>query len=251
MPERTEIRPGTYQDSVVLMQISDRARRVKGIGDCVVAMATDLNLALLAEMGFALKGVESAATSDMVVAIRGTDETSVQTASELIDAALLETRHGHLDVAAPPTEHPRAKHATLRTTVAAASANLAVISVPGAHVVPEAVDAVLGGANLMIFSDGVSIEHERRLKALADERGLLVMGPDCGTALIGGVGLGFVNEVTHGDIGIVAASGTGAQHLMCLLHASGAGISHVLGVGGRDLRDEIGGGIDHAGHAYA
>ena len=40
---------------------------------------------------------------------------------------------------------------------------------------------------------------------------------------------------------MVAASGTGAQHLTCLLDDAGMAVSHVLGVGGRDLSAAVGG----------
>ena len=93
----------------------------------------------------------------------------------------------------------------------------------------------------MVFSDNVPLEQEVALKEYAGRAGLLVMGPDCGTAVVGGVGLGFANVVRPGPVGIVAASGTGAQHLMALLDGAGVGVSHCLGVGGRDLSAEVAG----------
>ena len=173
-----------------------------------------------------------------IVAIRGADTASVAAAQELIDASLAaaEPRRGDRGSA-----EPLDGYRTMRGAVKAADANLAVISTPGHSVAAEAADAIRAGANVMIFSDGVPLAHERRLKELADGRGLLVMGPDCGTALIAGVRFGFVNELTRGAVAVVAASGTGAQQLTCLLDASGVGVSHVIGVGGRDLCHEVGG----------
>ena len=120
-------------------------------------------------------------------------------------------------------------------------ANLAVISVPGEYAAREAPKALDAGMNVFLFSDNVSIEDEMRLKKRASERRLLVMGPDCGTALIGGVGVGFANVVRRGSVGAIAASGTGLQEFTCLVHDAGGGMSHALGVGGRDLSDAVGG----------
>ena len=119
-------------------------------------------------------------------------------------------------------------------------ANLALISVPGDFAATEARRALHAGLNALMFSSGVPLEEERALKLLAREKGLLLMGPDCGTALIGGVPLAFANAVPRGDVGIVSASGTGLQEVACLIARLGAGISHGIGVGGRDLDERVG-----------
>src|SRR5204863_8128146 len=105
-------------------------------------------------------------------------------------------------------------------------ANLALISVPGEFAAAEARKALERGLNVMVFSDNVPIEDEVALKRLAAERGLLLMGPDCGTALIAGAPLAFANAVPRGDIGIVAASGTGLQEVSTLIARLGGGVSH-------------------------
>jgi len=127
--------------------------------------------------------------------------------------------------------------------MAAAShdADLALISVPGEHAFAEAMDAVDSGLSVMLFSDNVGVAQEVALKAAAEQRDVLVMGPDCGTAVVSGVALGFANKVRLGPVGIVAASGTGAQQVMCLLDTAGVGMSHCLGVGGRDMSTAVGG----------
>ena len=112
---------------------------------------------------------------------------------------------------------------------------------PGQHAVTEAFDAIGAGLSVMLFSDNVSVDDEVRLKDAAAAADVLVMGPDCGTAHVGGVALGFANVVRPGSVGVVAASGTGAQQVMCLLDAAGVGLSHCLGVGGRDLKAAVGG----------
>ncbi|HET8768788.1 MAG TPA: hypothetical protein VFM86_15790, partial [Pedococcus sp.] len=130
---------------------------------------------------------------------------------------------------------------TLGRAVDAGGATVALVSVPGPHAVVEALDAIDRGVSVMVFSDNVPVEDEVLLKDLAAERDVLVMGPDCGTAVVGGVALGFANVVRRGPVGIVAASGTGAQQVMALLDAAGLGVSHCLGVGGRDLSAAVAG----------
>jgi len=119
--------------------------------------------------------------------------------------------------------------------------NLAVISVPGAYAAREARKALERGLNVFLFSDNVPLESEISLKTYARERGLIVMGPDCGTAIVGGQGIGFANSVRRGPIGIIGASGTGIQELTTLIHRGGSGISHAIGIGSRDLSDAVGG----------
>jgi FdrA protein len=125
--------------------------------------------------------------------------------------------------------------------VSRSGAAVVLVSVPGRLAFVEAMDALEAGAHVMVFSDNVPVAQEVRLKDEAGRRDLLVMGPDCGTAVIGGVGLGFANVVQPGPVSLVAASGTGAQQLLCLLDAAGVGVRHCLGVGGRDLAADVGG----------
>ncbi|GLY82768.1 FdrA family protein [Actinoallomurus iriomotensis] len=230
--EVVEVRPGAYHDSVTLMRAGRRLAERPGVSAALTAMATTLNVDLLAEMGFTPP--RGARPDDLLVAIRADDEAALEAARAAVDE-LLATRAAPRAFGAPPPA---------RTTGSAArriDATVALISVPGPYVFAEAMDALEAGLNPMIFSDNVPVEHELALKETAARRGLLVMGPDCGTAVIGGVGLGFANVVRPGRIGLVAASGTGAQQVMSLLDEAGAGISHVLGVGGRDLSAEISG----------
>ena len=228
-----EVRGGAYADSVALLQVSKDVAGTPGVLAAQVAMATRLNLDLLAEMGFDLPATTP---NDMVVALRVESRDVVPSAVAAVDAALAATARGRsesAETAAPP-----------RTTGAAISrddAGRALISVPGASAAVEAMDALDAGRDVMIFSDNVPVSQEIALKQIAAERDLLVMGPDCGTAVVDGVGLGFANAVRPGPVGIVAASGTGCQQLMCLLDAAGVGVAHALGVGGRDLSADVGG----------
>jgi FdrA protein len=232
--DHVELRTGAYHDSVSLMQVSRTVAGAPGIEAAQVAMATELNLEVLRGMGFE---VPDASPNDLVIALRG-DESAITAGRAAADAALDDLRSaarksGSLGEAPPPTTLGRAIHA--------AHANLALVSVPGQHAVAESLDAVTAGVSVMVFSDNVPVADEIRLKDLAKEHDVLVMGPDCGTAVVGGVALGFANVVRTGPVGIVAASGTGAQQVMCLLDAAGVGVSHCLGVGGRDLSAEVAG----------
>lgn len=235
MVEHLEVRPGTYVDSVSLMQVSRTAGEVDGVEAALVAMATELNRELLAGMGFDAGEAREAGPNDLLVALRATDDGALTAGLEATEQALADARSGHgADLGAGPTLR------TFRTAVRDREPDLALISVPGPHAYVEAVDALESGLNVMIFSDNVPLAQEVDLKRRAAEADRLVMGPDCGTALIGGIGLGFANHVRPGPVGVIAASGTGAQQVTCLLDDAGVGVSHVLGVGGRDLSAPVG-----------
>jgi FdrA protein len=229
-----ELLRGAYHDSVTLLQVSRTLAAVDGVHAAQVAMGTELNLDVLRTMGFDVPS--SAGANDMVLALRATDDDAVARARLALDAALTPT--------GASTSHGLGAQAPARTVGAAArrmpDANVALVSVPGQHAFTEAMDALEAGLSVLLFSDNVSVEAEVRLKDEGARRGLLVMGPDCGTASVAGVGLGFANVVPTGPVGIVAASGTGAQQLMCLLAGAGVGVSHCLGVGGRDLSVAVG-----------
>jgi FdrA protein len=228
-----EVRPGAYFDSVSLMQVSRAVSGVAGVQAAQVAMGTDLNLEVLSGMGFLVP--DGAGPNDLLVAIRADDESALAAARAAVQVELA----GGGRAATAPEGGRSIPARTIAAAAQVAAANLALISVPGPHAFTEAMDALDAGLHVMVFSDNVPVEQEVRLKEVALERGLLVMGPDCGTAVVAGVGLGFANVVRPGRVGIVAASGTGAQQLMCLLDAAGVGMSHCLGVGGRDLSERV------------
>jgi FdrA protein len=228
-----ERRPGAYHDSIVLMLASRRMLDVPGIEAAMVAMASDLNLAMLRDAGLWTDSLEDARPDDLLLAARGEDP---QAAIRAAEAALAERT---APTAGDSGELPAR---TLRSAAQRLpGANLALISVPGEHAAWSAWDALRSGLNVFCFSDNVSLEDEVSLKREALDRGLLFMGPDCGTAILDGVGLGFANLVPRGRVGIVGASGTGIQQLSCLLAHQGVGVSQAIGVGGRDLSPEVGG----------
>jgi FdrA protein len=232
MIEHVEARSGSYADSVTLMQVSRQVNAVAGVDAALVAMGTPLNLDLARSMGF--DAPAHVATDDLLIAVRARDESTL--AAALTAAADALAARPVSAGAAPGVAAPRTVGSAARD-----DAGLALISVPGQHAFTEAMDALDAGCDVMIFSDNVPIEQEIRLKEVGAERGLLVLGPDCGTAVIAGVGLGFSHSVEPGPVGIVAASGTGCQQLLCLLDAAGVGVSAALGVGGRDLSAQVGG----------
>lgn len=226
-----EMRAGAYHDSVTLMRVSREVAAEAGVERAMVAMGTALNRELIAGLGFVVP--DGAGPDDLVIAVRG-------------GPAALAAARVRLEAALVPPPAPAAIGDMPPHTVGAAvrdggTATLALVSVPGEHAFPEALDAVEGGADVLVFSDNMPVWQEVALKRAAARRGRLVMGPDCGTAVVGGAALGFANVTRPGPVGLVAASGTGAQQVMCLLDEAGVGVSHVLGVGGRDLSAEVGG----------
>lgn len=232
---RNEVRRGVYLDSVALMRVAQAVKALAGVEECGLMMATPANKRILEEAHVLAPEGEAAGPSDIVLAVRARDDAAA--AAALAEARrLLEKPRVH--EAGDDTWQPR----TLRVALEAApGANLALVSVPGAYAVAEARKAMAAGLNVMMFSDNVALADEIALKQEATRRGVLMMGPDCGTAIIGGVPLAFANSVARGDIGIIGASGTGIQEVACLVSNHGGGISHAIGTGGRDLKAEVGG----------
>ena len=232
-----KIVPNLYRDSVSLMQLSAALAKLPGVEQASAIMATPANLELLRDARLLNGDKLSASPNDLLLALRGKSVAALQAALAHAVAAL------DKPAAAPASDG--LKHEPLRSLQMALGeapkANLALISVPGDYAAAEAMKALRLGLNVMLFSDNVSGADEVALKRYARSRGLLVMGPDCGTAIIDGVPLGFANAVRRGAVGVVGASGTGTQQVTCLVHRAGAGISHAIGTGGHDLSEEVGG----------
>ena len=235
--EQVLLRRGLYADSVTLLQVSREVGQAAGVQAALVGMTTELNLEMLAGMGFAPPGSESA--NELFIAVRAADQQAVEDAAALAERLLSAPRRPTGSGAAE--QPPRTIGSAAAARAASPGAGLGLISVPGQHAFTEAMDALDAGCDVLVFSDNVSVADEIRLKDAAAERGLLVMGPDCGTAVVGGLGLGFSNTLDRGPVGLVAASGTGAQQVLCLLDAAGVGVSAALGVGGRDLSEQVAG----------
>lgn len=233
---RLRVFANAYRDSVELMRIAAEVERQAGVDRAGLVMATPANLAILAEAGLAAGLDPSAGPNDLVVAVAAQDEAA---AAGALDRAALLMRSG--DAEAGPSEQ-RAEAATIAEAVREVpDANLVLISTPGPYASAEALKALKRGMHVFLFSDNVPIGDEVELKALGARKGLLVMGPDCGTAILDGIPLGFANAVRRGTIGLIGASGTGLQQVSCLVDTMGGGISQAIGVGGRDLQHEVGG----------
>jgi FdrA protein len=236
---RVEVRRGTYHDSVTLMQVSRQAEDLPGVEAAAAVAATPVNLELLARQGFAVDPA-GLGPSDLVLCVRAADDEAADQAMEQVDTLLAGA--GRVGAGGGSDGGPAAAPRSLRAaTRRDPDLNLAVLSVPGRHLHYEIAEALQAGLHVFCFSDGLDPATEAACKRVAAERGLLLMGPDCGTAILDGVGLGFANAVHRGPVGVVGASGTGIQEVTCLLDAAGVGISHAIGVGGRDLSPEVGG----------
>ncbi|HEU4539772.1 MAG TPA: hypothetical protein VFR23_01470 [Jiangellaceae bacterium] len=234
---RVRVRRDTYVDSVGLLNLS---RDMRGVTDVVWAdalMGTAANVLVLAEAGFDVREVEPLRANDLVLAVAA--ETEDAAARAFMVAA--EPTAGGGPVAETGTLEAEQPQSLQEAVDALGDANVAVISVPGAYAVLESHKALTAGLHVLLFSDNVTLADEVALKRRAAQLGLLIMGPGAGTAVLGGVGLGFANVVRHGPVRVVSAAGTGAQEVMTLLHRFGAGVSDVIGVGGRDLSREVGG----------
>ncbi|MFI0723160.1 acyl-CoA synthetase FdrA [Streptomyces sp. NPDC021224] len=229
------VRKNTYFDSVSLMSVSTKANGLDGVEQAFTAMGTEMNKQVLDNLGLLTDELRDAGNGDLMIVL--------VTAPEADTDALLAQVGELLQRKAPAAAAPGAvAHRTLPAAAAATpGANLAVIAVNGAYAAREARKALLSGLHVMLFSDNVSVADEVALKQLAHERGLFMMGPDCGTAVIGNVALCFGNTVRPGRVGLVAASGTGSQEVSVRVHALGGGISQLIGTGGRDLSEEVGG----------
>jgi len=233
---RSRVLPNAYRDSVELMRIAAEVERMAGVARAGIVMATEANLAVLADGGVLDRTITAARPNDLVIAIAATDEESA--------AAALDRAEGFLAGSARdrPSAHREHAATTLYEGLAEApEANLALISTPGTYATAEALKALKRGLNVFLFSDNVPLADEIELKRLADRKGLLVMGPDCGTAILDGVPLGFANVVRDGRIGLIGASGTGLQQVSCLIDRLGEGISQAIGTGGRDFHEQVGG----------
>jgi len=234
MPTFNFVRKSFYRDSVTLMRLSRDLEQMAGVTSAAAMMATPANRALLAQAGLLAREGEGAGAADLIVAVVADCVESADAAHEAVARAL----EAHAPSAAGDgLAAPRTLEAGLR---ALPGANLALISVPGLYAGAEAMRALRAGLHVMLFSDNVAVETEIELKRVALERDLLMMGPDCGTAILDGVPLGFANAVPRGRIGLAAASGTGLQEVTSLIAREGEGVSQALGVGGRDLTDGVG-----------
>jgi succinyl-CoA synthetase alpha subunit len=224
------IRKNQYYDSVFLMSVNRRISEVKGIQQTAVLMGSPANKQLLLYIGIKNDQINAAQPNDLIVAVIAESAASVENVLGRLDEWLEAIQENSPSLIVRMLEDGLSQKP---------NANLAVISVPGEYAAREARKALEAGLNVFLFSDNVTIEDELALKQFANEKGLLVMGPDCGTSLIGGKGIGFANAVRRGSIGVIGAAGTGLQEFTSQVHNAGYGISHAIGTGSHDLSGKI------------
>jgi FdrA protein len=229
------IKRDTYQDSLRLMHLSKTLKGTDGVNEVSIMMGTPANKEILRAAGLSTPDLDAARPTDLVIVADAADaavaESLVAQVNRFLSKQAFATSRSGL----------RSARSFARAVSIVGEANLALVSIPGEYVAPEVHRLLDRNIHAFIFSDNVSIEDEVALKRKAHERGLLVMGPDCGTGSLRGLPLAFANIVHDGSIGLVGASGTGLQEVMVQIDRLGGGVSHAIGVGGRDLSAEVGG----------
>ena len=232
---QTLLKPGEYRDSVALMLLARELTALPGVADVSVMMGTPANKAVLQQAGLLNDAANAATPNDLLIAVKAKDDATARAAldkaQQLLAQKAASTRSGG-------AARPRTIRSAIRATP---GANLASVSVAGQYAAAQAWDALRAGLRVLLFSDHVALEDEIALKEYARNHGLLLMGPGAGTAIINGVGLGFANAVPRGNIGIVAAAGTGLQEVSTLIAKAGGGITQGIGTGGRDVSEQVGG----------
>jgi FdrA protein len=229
---KADVRSGAYYDSVVLMQLQRSLAALPGVFDAGVVMGTEANKAILAQTNLLPTEARNAGPDDLVIVVQGEDDGSIAAALGQVDELLARRRSS--------TEQDYLPKSLESAAQMLPNAHWVLVSVPGRYAAGVTRQALGLGKNVFLYSDNVPLEDEVALKQAAAAKGLLVMGPDCGTAIVHGVGLGFANQVRRGKIGIVAASGTGLQQVSARIHQMGGGVTHALGTGGRDLSEPVG-----------
>ena len=235
MKIETLIKGGLYYDSVTLMQAAKELSLMNGVMDSAVVMATAENKSIVKTSGLYTSNLHKASDNDLVIIVKADNGFVISKAFKRIDEILKEKRKA---VSSSRSMEKNAR--SLENAFEMLDANMALISVAGKYAGSLAERCLDKNLNVMLFSDNISLETEIALKKKALKKNLLVMRPACGTAIINGVPLAFANSVKRGNIGIVAASGTGLQEVSCIISNEGGGISQGLGTGSRDVKKEVG-----------
>ena len=228
---RNVVKTNYYRDSLQLLHLSEEAKKIEGVKDAAVVMATSTNKEILSKLKLLTSEGLSASSSDLIIAVLADSESAINHGIHRIETSLTQ----------PPTASKNRFHTIDAALQSMPDANLAIVSIPGEHARRVVTSLLEKGLNVHLFSDHVSQEDEFELKKLAKSKGLLVMGPGAGTSVIAGKAIAFANVVRKGNVGIVAAAGTGLQEVSVLVNDGGLGVSQALGTGGGDVKDEIGG----------
>lgn len=232
---KTVVKQNSYQDSINLMLLTNKINTLDGVIQSQIMMGTDANKDIYRAAGLLTAEAEAAAPSDMVIVVETEDE-------GIMDVVLAETETFLADLSTKKEAAGAPAEATSWEEAMAMlpEANMALFSIPGEYAAPELERALDLGLNVFSFTDNVPLEDEVRLKQKAHEKGLLFMGPDCGTGVVSSVPVAFTNVINPGNIGIVGASGTGIQEVTCMIDRLGGGCVHAIGTGGRDLNEKVG-----------
>lgn len=226
------IKNNYYKDSITLMSVTSKVNTLQGVIQSTLGMATDMNKEIIKSIGFSNEEFKNTKQSDLIIALILENESFLESVAQSIEDMFIVKNEDNTKKVYSNTKQAISENKDI---------NMAVISTPGNYAYMEAKRCLENNINVMLFSDNMVIEEELKLKQLASKKNLLMMGPDCGTSIISGVGLCFANKVRRGNIGIIGASGTGTQEASVLIDRHGAGITHAIGTGGRDLSKEIGG----------
>lgn len=229
---KAQLRTGVYYDSSVLMQLQKSLAGLPGIQDAGVVMGTESNKELLSHIDLVTPEVAASKPDELVIVVKAESAEAADEAIGKVDELLSRRKSSGGQEYQP--------HSMETANQMIPESSWVLISVAGRYAASVARDALQLGKHVFLFSDNVSVEDEIALKAQSSAQGLFVMGPDCGTAMIGGMGLGFANKIRKGPIGIVAAAGTGLQQVACRIHQLGGGITYGIGTGGRDLSEKVG-----------
>ncbi|MBW7981765.1 acyl-CoA synthetase FdrA [Enterobacillus tribolii] len=232
------VKKGSFQDSVSLMLISRKLSALPEVDEVSVMMGTPANKSLLEATGFWHDDFADATPNDICASIRTHDAVAdiIPRMRKQLDEELNAIAQGQSG-----GQHLQKARRWESACQKLPDANLLLISVAGEYAAGLAQQGLDAGKNVMLFSDNVPLEQEIALKQCARDKGLLVMGPDCGTAMVAGAPLAFANVLPHGSIGVIGASGTGIQELTSQIALLGQGITHAIGLGGRDLSNDVGG----------
>jgi succinyl-CoA synthetase alpha subunit len=229
----TVIKKNSYQDSISLMLLTNSINTLQGVTQCSIMMGTDANKDIFRNTGLLTAEAEKAAANDIVIVVETSEE-------KIVEKVLLEADKFINDLAVKKNKNNVESANSLEAALKEmADANLALFSIPGEYAAEEIEKALDRGLNVFSFTDNISLEDEVRLKKKAHEKGLMLMGPDCGTGIISSVPVAFTNVVRPGNIGIVGASGTGIQEVITIIDRLGGGVVHAIGTGGRDLSEEV------------
>ncbi len=233
MEKKLSIRKNEYHDSIQLLRVREALRKTEGVEQLMVVMATPSNKQILQNMDLLTGEIEKAGPNDMVIALRADSKETIDKVTGRVD--------DYFKKGEPGVKKQRVHNSIDSALQAMPDANLCVISVPGEHARQQAEKALGAGLHVIVYSDNVPLEEDRSIKELAAEKGLLCMGPDCGVANLNGIAFLTASIVKKGPIGIAGASGSGTQLISVLTEREGLGVSQAIGVGGKDLKDEVGG----------